>query len=209
MAIAVGDIIQISDVQSYLGQLILNVYFYRIVSFEAAVDLQVITNAWQTQAAGPIAGGQQAGLVHERTIAKNLSNGIDILEDVWGLAGSQSGEGLASFYALGFRLVRSTALTRHGSKRIAGIPEAFVNGNSLVNPAGTTYAAAVVGFIGADLVVSGTLDNDFVAEPVIVGRFPQGDPNAGELDLSKINPILNAQFIRVTTQTTRRAGRGA
>jgi len=44
--------------------------------------------------------------------------------------------------------------------------------------------------------------------PVIVGRTEIGTSGEYELDLGKINEIADVQFIRETSQTTRRAGRG-
>lgn len=208
MALAVGDIIQITDVQSYLGQEVLNVYFYRMDSFENGVTLEIVVDNFQVLALTPIKAIQHSSLTHVTLIGKNLTNGIDITEQPVGVAGIAGSDPLASFYAVSIRLVRTTAVTRHGAKRYAGLTEQWVNGNTLMGD-GPALVQDVCDFIGAPMVVSGTLDQDFVATPVIVGRFPAGSPDAGALDLSKINVVASAQYIRLSTQTTRRAGRGS
>lgn len=208
MPLAVGDLIELTDVQSYLGQQVLNVYTYELMSLGADTELTDLINVFQGTVVTPILGIQNNNLVHTGVIARNLTNGIDIAEEVTSVPGGGTGEPLASFYAYGFRLVRTTAETRHGSKRIAAPHEPCVSGNSLdvgcVGPVNTAAAG-----MAADLSIDAGGATDFVARPVIIGRFKIGTPNAGEYDLSVINPVAAAQFIRLTTQTTRRAGRGS
>jgi len=207
MAPNVGDIVQITDVQTYLGQTVLNVYFYELTAMESAVDYADIAEAFDNVVRQELLPAQVDGLVHTNILVKNLTNGVDIWDQVDAVAGANTaGDDTPSFTALGFRLVRSTALTRHGSKRIAGVPENAISGNT--ETYGGTTIADIEAALGAPIERSGTVDHDVTAIPVIVGRIPEGDPGAGGLDLSKINPVASAQFIRVTTQTTRRAGRG-
>lgn len=208
MALAVGNIIQITDVQSFLSQQLLNVYFYRVVSFEAQVTLQDIAQQFETLGMAVVADVQSTSVLHSMAIVKNLSNGIDIFEEPANIPGERTtAENMPSFVALGFRLIRSSGTTRHGSKRIGGIAEEATSGNTIV--AGySTYLTNVTNFMGGHLLRTGTVDEDFDLEPVIVGRIPVGSVGAGELNLSVINPVSSAQYIRVTTQTTRRAGRG-
>ena len=208
MALAVNDIVQLTDVQTYLTQQVLNVYYWRVDSLEALTDLNDIAEVFSTYYIGAIDDIQSTGIVHTRAIVKNLTNGVDIHEEVYSIAGTATGDNLASFYASAFRLVRSNLTTRHGQKRIGGIPEGHVNGNAITAGIAAAYAA-VATVLGSQFVRTGTVDHDFSLTPVIVGRIPTGSPGAGQLDLSIINPISSAQFIRVTTQTTRREGRGS
>jgi hypothetical protein len=207
MAISVGDIVQITDVQSFLGQTLLNVYFYELMSKEAAVDLVDLTNAHQLLVQDVVKTIQSTLLTHTLTQAKNLTDGLSIFDDPIVKAGTRGGDGTPSFTAASFRLNRTNAATRHGSKRIGGLSETDIEGNS-VAAASVVNFTAVSAALEADLFAAGTLENDFVARPVILGRFHLGDPNVGEIDLSVVNPVDTVQFIRLTTQTTRRAGRG-
>jgi len=208
MAMTVGDILQITDVQDTLLQTALNVYFYRVESLETLADYDDVQGAFKLQIIDNCTPLQSSSwTAHTRIVIKNLTNAVDIAEFPYNLVGEVSGDAAPSFTALSFRLVRSTAITRHGSKRIGGITESMTVGNDLA--AGVnTLTTALADAMAAPLVVDGTVDHDITLVPVIVGRIPQGEPNAGELDLSVINPVSSVQFIRVTTQTTRRAGRG-
>lgn len=208
MAIAVGNILQITDVQQQATNQLLNVYTYEVIEVGSLVDYVDISNSFQLLVQDEVVTLQHTSLVHTNTVITNLSNGVDIFEEAISIAGVQGAEAMPNFLALSFRYIRSTALTRHGAKRIGGIPEIAVSGNTLAGTF-TTAVNAVAAAMAADVTVEGAGDNDFIIRPVIVGRYPQGSPNAGQYDLSKINPINGVQFVRVTTQTTRRIGRGA
>lgn len=208
MAIAANDILQITDVQLYLSQEVLNVYFYRVESFESLVDYQDIADQFEVLVLGDVRAMQNDGLEHDRLIIRNLTNGVDLFEEPVGTLGTVVQEATPSFTSAGFRLVRTTTVTRHGAKRIAGLPETYVSGNSIVG-GGVAAVAAVADAIGALLEQSGTVDHDFVLTPVIVGRTEIGTTGNYELDLTKINVVASAQYIRLTTQATRRAGRGS
>jgi len=207
MAPVVGDILQIIDRQVFSSEQILNVYFYRVVTLEPAATYLDIRQAFLNVVMPAVRAFQHVNLVHNGIIIKNLTNGLDLDEGPINLAGlGTAGEALPSLVALSFRLVRSTLLTRHGSKRIGGLAESQTSGNAFVGAQANLDAAAAA-FAG-DITVTGTVDHDVVLEPVIIGRHLSGSPNAGELDLTRINPVQAAQFIRVSSQVSRRAGRG-
>lgn len=210
MAMAIDNILQITDFQRFLGQQVLNVYFYRVL---ALPDPEIYPNpydavltSFESTVVGPLKNNQHTSLMHETIVVKNLSNGIDIREKILNIAGTATGDEEPSFTALGIRLVRTTGVTRHGSKRIGGMPESYFIGNTLnLSPGQVT---AIEFAMGATLIESGTIND--LAQPVIVGRtlVPASDPPEYELDLLKINVIADAQIIAVTTQNTRKAGRG-
>lgn len=208
MALSVGDIIQIIDVQTVTGQQVLNVYHYRMDEVGADVDLADVVNVFQGQVIPAVAVIQHSNLVHTSMIAQNLTNGIDIYEEPISVAGTKSGEMHPSFVAYAFRYVRATGLTRHGYKRFGGVPEDATTSNNLV-ASYVTMAATLAGVLDNPLTVDSGSGEDFIATPVIVGRIPQGEPDAGRFDLSRINDISGVQFVRITSQTTRRVGRGA
>lgn len=211
MAVGLDDIIQITDFQTFLGQQILNVYFYRVMAIPDSGTwpnpYDAFLGAFDSIVMDPVRNNQHTSLVHTVAVLKNLTNGVDIREYATGQAGLQGGDEEPSFTALGVRLVRSTALTRHGSKRFGGMPESAFTGNT-INLAPT----AIADFEDAcksNLIIPGTAVDG--AEPVIVGRtlIPASDPPEYELDLLKINVVADAQVIAVTTQNTRKAGRGS
>lgn len=207
MALAVGDILQITDVQTLFGQTCLNVYFFELTELGSAVGYEDIATAFNSHIIQSAEVIQHDGLVHIGINIKNLSNGLDIYDLAINQPGNVAANGSTSYEALAFRLVRSTAATRHGAKRIGGIPDDAVINNNLA-AAYTTNVNTLATRMGQPLEVDAGGDEDFIAIPVIVGRFPQGDPNAGELDLSVINPVSMGTFIRPSSQNSRKPGRG-
>lgn len=205
MAMLPGNIIQIKAGQTYLSQAILNVFFYEVVSLDVGVTLEnVLTTftGWWTTNIKPL---QVTTCALTTLEAKDLSNGIDIASRSVSVAGSLTGDGVPSFVTLSFRLNRTTGLTRHGQKRFAGCSEAAIIGNDLSGGVLTAANTAATGLASSLLSDSGT--NDHELKPVIIGRnkLPDG---TYELDITKVNDVQSAQYVRVSTQTTRRAGRG-
>lgn len=207
MAMELEDILQIVDVQQLFGQTCLNVFTYRVGYLEANTDYPSAYEAFVADIITPMTAIQCVDLEHTRVQIKNLTNEVDIFEQPHSIDGLASGSSATSILAWSFRLVRSTALTRHGQKRVAGVPEGQLAGN---NPESTfqdeldAFAAALAGSVGWNVVAL----EGIILEPVIVGRVIVPGPTYGDYDLSKINEIQAAQFIRVSSQTTRRAGRG-
>lgn len=208
MALSVNDIIQITDVQAHLSQVFLNVYHYRVTSLDALADYADVAEAFDNTVRQAVLDIQSSGVQHSIISVKNLTNGIDIWDELnVDMGDYPTGDNSPSFVALGFRLIRSNATTRHGQKRIGGTTEDILINNTL-SAGGLTLANAVAAAMGAPITRTGTADHDVELEPVIVGRFPKGHAQEGELNLAVINPVQSAQFISVTTQTTRKAGRG-
>lgn len=202
MAAANGDLIQLVDNQSYLGQQCLNVYYYRIIAL-LGVDggyLEDMNDWFETNVLGPVRALQVTSISHVSREWRNLSNGTDLFVDGSVVTGTQSAseeELLPSYVSLGFMLQRESLATRNGYKRIAGISENVIEGNIVPLPNATI--AAVEAGLAADITIGGFP----VAEPVIVKR-PIVVPVASYVYSS----IGSAQFRSVGTQNTRKAGRG-
>lgn len=207
MALNVGDILTIADVQTLFGQTVMNIYTYEVSSLEVDADYEDVATAFNSGIVSAVDNIQCNDVTHTSVMIKNITNMLDIFEGPLSETGDLSGISATSLVAWGFRLNRTTALTRHGSKRIAGVPEGQLAGN---NPESTflatldTFATA----LATPISRTGTVDHDIELRPVIVGRITTPGPTYGEYDISKINPVASAQFVRVTSQTTRRAGRG-
>lgn len=206
MAIADNDILQITFVQSVTGQVVNNVFFYRADDPVGTPDYGDVADGFISQVVVPLVATQSVDVGSTRIVIKNITNNLDIYEEANSNAGSRSGPVMPSFVAWAFRLVRSSALTRHGAKRIAGPSESDVADNGPVSGV-LTVLTALATAMGEDFVVNDGGGNTVTLVPVIVGRTENVDGDY-ELDLTKINPVASANFIRVTSQTTRRAGRG-
>lgn len=213
MSLNIGDIIKVTDFQSFLGQLMENIYFYRITAepvpadgFTADEQVCLSFNAAVRSVVIPL---QEVTCSHGVTRMDNVTNGIDFAEINVPVNGTISGDAQPSFLAFNFVLRRTTGITRNGSKRIGGLDEGATSGN------GITVVSTQLNNLGvamaADLsYTAGGTAHPF-AEPVIVGRKVIGTGAHGPiygLDLTKINPVASAAFTAVSTQRSRKAGHG-
>lgn len=195
-----GDLLEFRAVQTYLGQTMLNVYHYRVLdSFGLLPDyLDTLANLFCEQVLDVVRLVQVDAVQYVSVECKNLSNGIDIHSEPYdptGGMGVVATENLMpSFVALGFLLRRESAATRNGYKRIGGLTEEAVVGNtwngtgSLITNAENALASDV--FAG---IVS-------ILEPVIVQR-PITVPVGTTYVYSSIG---SAKFRGVTSQNTRK-----
>lgn len=190
------------DNQSYLGQQVLNVYYFRITAALGLFDpyLPDLDSFWESDTLVTVRAIQLDGLLHVSREWRNLTNGTDLFANNTVLNGSIGGAATSytpSFLSAGFMLQRESLATRNGYKRFAGISEANVSGNSLVGL--DTQVINLQNSLAQDLSV-GLVP---VAEPVIVRR-PINPPVASYVYSS----IGSATFRSVGTQNSRKAGRG-
>lgn len=201
MALAINDILQIKMFTDYLGEQCLNVFHYRLDSFEPLVGYIDILNQFVTLYDNSVHPVQLASAVIDTCEITNLTNGVDIANKLYNGAGDVSGNNMPSFTAWGFQLYRTNRITRHGWKRIVGVPEEWTIGNN-ADPTRLAALGTAASMLGSPVIKSGTLDEDFTMTPVIVGRTRVAGKY--ELDLTKINPVQSAAYIRLTTQNTRK-----
>jgi len=201
--IAVNDLIQVTDSQSYLGQQLLNIYFYKCtaVGSTPADALEDFSVEFNDTVIGSVAAVQVDSLNHTSRTYKNLTNGVDFFVDttvIPGAVAATTTDILPSFVSLGFMLLRSTLSVRNGYKRFGGLSEQFVQGNVSV------YPAPDIAEIEENLAFVMTTVDGSEFTPVIVKR-PIPDPGEGDAITSI---VASAQFRSVGTQNTRKSGRG-
>lgn len=210
--LAIGDIVQVTANQNYAGQLVQNVFMYRMTALPEQDDFpnwyEYIAARFNVAVGIPMRGMQSNQITHTVYGVKNLTNGIDFFDKAINVAGSLDGPYATSFAAINFILRRTTGVTRNGSKRVGGLNEAATEGNNIT--VAPLVLAAVEEAFSAPLVTSDAIPVEF-AEPVIVGRTEELNEDGDlvyVLDLSKINPISSASATAASTQRTRKAGRG-
>jgi len=202
MGVNTGDLIQVIDNQSYLGQQVLNVYYYRWSSAPVLSGpyLSQLNDSFQTTVMDFVADLQNDMLTHLSREWKNLSNNVDIFVDGDTFDGSNAvteDTALPSYVSLGFLLQRDSLVTRNGYKRFAGLRDADVAGNSYTGGAPTI--AAVETALASPLEV-GIIE---VAFPIIPKR-----PLVPPVGSYVYSSIISARFRTVGTQNSRKAGRG-
>lgn len=202
MGAVLGDLIQCVDNQSYLGQQILNVYYYRVTSVTPLEGgyLSFMNDSWEGGVLNNVKIIQTPELLHLSREWRNLTNGTDLFVDgsvVPGVDPASTASLTPSFTSLGFLLQRESLVTRNGYKRYGGISEGNISGNTYVGGMGTIHDIEVG--LAADL----TAGIVTIAEPVIVKR-----PIAVPVTTYLYSSIGSAIFRGVGTQNTRKAGRG-
>lgn len=131
---------QVVDTWLYPGNIeCQNIYYYRATTgTPSAQDL--VEDIIQTELHSLLANIMNTGMVASRTEAFNLVNTQDFYVNASTTVGTIVGDILASFYAVGFRIIRSDRAFRDSGKRYPGITESWVTGNSLAGVASTPLA---------------------------------------------------------------------
>lgn len=202
MGASLGDLLQLVDNQLYLGQQILNVYYYRVTAILGLDNpyLEEINDRWTEGVLAEIQKVQIANLVHVSREWRNLTNGVDLFTDTTTYNGSlpaTTGNPAPSFLSLGFLLQRESLATRNGYKRIGGIPDDAIAGNTWTGE--PADIASIETALAADITVVGSP----VCEPIIVKR-----PIVAPVASYVYSSIGSAQFRGIGTQNSRKAGRG-
>lgn len=202
---AEGDLIQINDFQTYLGQELLNTYYYRLTlgGSTLANPYSTMASSFANDVISPLVGMQSALVEHTVLELRNLSNGIDIYSVPIGFTGAVSASiatTLPSYVALNIKLVRESLATRNGSKRIGGLAETSVSGNAF-NFASPLIKNNILTALAADLVDGPVA----IAAPVIVKR-PIASPAGLGYVFANIGSATTNEI--VTTQNTRKVGHG-
>lgn len=195
-----GDLIRIIDVQTYLEQTMLNVYFYVVSALTGVPDIVQTLQNFDNNVVVAIADLQAFATVHTIITWENITDGLEIGEISSGRGGTHAGETAASFVTYNFKLRRTTALTRHGRKSIGGLADSASDGNSptpviLERDAALLALASNVNIEDAAMAIIGTLN------PVIPRRIPA----TGAPDPLNLNPVASAELRGMGTQNTRKA----
>jgi hypothetical protein len=203
VAAALGDLLQVTVKQEYLGQQILNVYHYRVTSITGLAGnyLELLAQFVDSTINDAVAQFQVNSLVYTEAEARNLSNGLDFHVEPLTRTGDRTDSGsnaVPSFVSAGFQLIRESLATRNGYKRYAGLDDTLLVNNSYL--IGSTIQGDVEDALAADWVEALVT----VGEPIIWGS-PRANPPVGSYIYSSIGSAI---YREVGTQNTRKPGRG-
>ena len=165
---AVNDIYLVRDIQSYIGSQILNVYFYRqTVAGSNPLPASQLCAAFQTTVVDVRSALQANALLNVGVEVINLGNLADYFLDntVVPSTGDIVSQGTPPFVALSFRAARFNPGQRYAYKRIGGLTETLVTGNT-TDASFNTQIAAMAAALGAG--PNGADGSSF--EPVLVSR---------------------------------------
>lgn len=198
-----GDVLQFVLEQTYLEQVVRNVFGYVVSVADPTATLTEIANEVRVEVGDVYMVVQVPEVSAVQVALKNLDNPEEFIEIDWSGVGLSvgSGPGMPSYVATGFKLLRSDVDTRNGSKRFVGVGEDHVTDNDWNNFEGLAVVD-IQDALAATLTVAATIMEII---PVIIGR----DPITGEPDPGRISPVSEAQAQPlITTQNSRKAGRG-
>lgn len=188
---------QVSMVQEYLSQQVINRFFYNETTL-TGVGLQALASAfyvfWNTYAA-PI---QSQDCIYKSVRVLEMWGAKQQLEYIIvGGNGSQGVAELPAFFASYFMLQPLDTRVKKGRKALAGVLEEMIDGNNIA-------AAYVTDFNDfASAMVSGLLVSGKILYPVILSPA-----NTRHLDNIETR-VIEAAWRSWSTQSSRKAGRGA
>lgn len=200
-----GDTVKIVLSATFAGNKGQNVYWYNLGDTgQGSMSLQDVVTGWFTNYNTQIVPFISGALVYDNIYIENASNDLEFYEDIISTGGQVGGNALPAQATLTFKLVRSTKVTRNGSKRLMGVPESFQTAGLLTYPQASVdqmqdFFAEVLQFPDAS-----NAGNDIIMSPVIIGRTLNAN-GVYEIDLNKFNPISNSVLNPyVGSQDTRR-----
>jgi len=202
-----GDHLQMKVFQSLAGfsQEILNVYYFEVLSITATQPLANIAESLKDWVFGeflePQRYVQTVTLSFNRVEFNNLSDfetDFTIVTPEVPMGGLVNSEFQAPQAAWSFQLVRTTRLTRHGSKRLSGVPESLTE-NGKASAAALTYLATIAEVIDnpptVDLDLAGTMSMRSVIPKTPV--YPATLPTI-------FNPVASVQYRGIGSQNSRK-----
>lgn len=207
MAISVGDILQFRVRYTYIDVEMMNVFYYIVHDTIGGGNMAAtLSGSFLPNVIGQVRNLQMTAVEYIDVVGVNLTDDADEATVPYLLTGNVAvGSGSPTFVSVGFKLVRASRNTRHGSKRFGGISEDSTDINNPVYAG--TVVADVETALAAPLDLLNALEGSVgTIEPVIVGRvrFVDDPEHAGELDLTRFSLVSAAQITRVTTQNTRK-----
>lgn len=208
MTLTVGQVVRITDEQVLSSQQVINVYFYEITGIAPGDPLEIeeVSQGWWDAVKATLRACQAPSLQHISVTAEALGGDKDFHEytippgeraGTSGFIGQQS----PTFESYSFTLVPATRQTRPGSKRIAGVNTDAVGDFGQVVPSQLAILEDFADVLGAPVNV-GVLGTSEIS-PIIYRPSDGINPPVK-------NPVVGVRVVsRVTTQNTRKIGRGS
>jgi len=177
---AINDIIQLVTTAELFGQVINNVYHYKITTLGTGnVAAEETVASWLDMVLPDLRNVMTASMQFRELFAVNLGFPSDFYATTLAIDGNipvGTSPGQPSWMTLVFRYNRVSAADRNGYKKIAGVTENNTAGNAWSGAAGliTDIENALGGIIGGS-ISSGYIMTPFVAHrPISYGTNPTG-----------------------------------
>jgi len=194
----VNDVLELTLYQRYLGTVEVRNVLHYVVSSVTTGDEGSLATAFNLDVLPLLLDVQHTGLSHYKQVVANITDGIglseiDLIPDQPGVL---AGELEPPFVCYAFRKNRLTRQTRSGQVRFAGVPEGAVN-NGLAGVLVRDDLDELAEALGS--TISDGLGNTF--SPAIIRKTATGG-------VAIINGIVNVEYVSISSQVTRKYGRG-
>jgi hypothetical protein len=185
---------QVNHVQEYLGQTVMNRYFYNSAATDTVANINDLLAVFETDVVPLVNRLQVVGLSNVRLdglVVEGISFSVLTLSG----GGLNAGEPSPSWNQLSFLMSRTDRSTKSGGKRIGGISESnMINNDVFPDPTFEGWLDDYATILSAILV--GALFN---YAPFLVSFEPL-DPGV----IRASQPVASASFSRLSTQNTRK-----
>lgn len=179
---------------------VLNCWTYACDYNGAGMPLSDLLSLWAVTTLQHVLSTQSSAVTHDQLELFDMTDGVDYASMTLTVdnVGQRSGEARAPFEAWAFRLNRETRATRHGQKRLAGVAE-----GDAADYEPTTAMLAI-------LATAATNFEDGLYQPVMGARVRMcrnvivSKPPTGAWTLDDVNGVSSVQFVRLTSQVSRR-----
>jgi hypothetical protein len=200
--VAIGDLYAVKDYQLYAANVnCLNVYYYKQTAGVGGAE--ELVNAFLPVITDYICYIQSEIVGHTRLGAYNTDSELDWFETIpVGAAGQRGGDALPPFVCYAFRLNRASTGSRHGQKRYVGVCEP-----DQVNGITTGTIQTALGALASKLEDTNQDLDGNAWELQIVRKIPPVPPSTTWLYAEF--PIASVQFVSISSQNSRKYGRGA
>jgi acyl-homoserine lactone acylase PvdQ len=181
-----------------------NVFWFQVSdligSISTPVDMQQATYDAYNTLIQPMAQVQSTQLVYQNAVLENMTNLVDQTTYVHPtpLGGALVQPSEPSAFALSFKLIRTSRLTRNGSKRVGGVAESVVEDTTGLAFSLSTACTAIEDAFSSPVVVVVGAGQSCNLNPVIVRRPANGLP------VTVFQPVAACQFRGAGTQNTRK-----
>jgi len=191
------DCYQVTWIQHYRSQLVVNRQFYRALN-SVPVDLSDLADeafTFENTYMGPL---QVQALTYDVVAVLALFGTKQSFQKyITGANGQDGGAGLSPFFGMRFRLVPADSRVRKGRKILSGVSELMTDGDNLAGG----YATDVNDYCQA--LASGLLVNGQGLGPVLLS------PGNMRHQTILISTVEEVQYAGWSTQNSRKIGRGA
>lgn len=200
-----GSVYEIRYFETLMGQTCVNVYHYQSRgSSDITTPIATVLSSWNTYFAPFLVAVQSSQVTLDHcTIRHLVDGGEEASQSFVGSNGTVAGDSLPPHDCFAFRYNRLTTSTRHGQKRIAGVPESWSVNGVVTDSTKQTLLDALATAMFHKITNAEGLNAGAELWPIIYSTTLNGEPRVTPV----INQVASVGYVRISTQNTRKVYR--